>query len=76
MYMYYLLGYRIIRMSETTVLQALDSDRFEQVGWDQNKSGRSEVFKVMDKQVKRKVNHLLNKYTIFTFCVDINNRSS
>ena len=62
MYMYYLLGYRIVRMCQETVTAALNEDKLnELVNWDERQQlargqiGKSHIFRVFDEQVLRKV---------------------
>lgn len=50
--MYYLLGYRIIRMSEEKVCEELDKQDVND-GWGDN--GKSKVFTALDSHVKKKV---------------------
>lgn len=53
MYMYYLLGYRIIRMSDEKVCQELDKQRDVNESWGGN--GTSKVYTALDSHVKKKV---------------------
>ena len=58
--MYYLLGFRIVRICQETVTAALSENKLsELVNWGKDESwgqvGRSHIFRVFDEQVLRKV---------------------
>ena len=64
MYMYYLLGFRIVRMCEETVTAALNQNKIhELMNWEETREvGRSHVFQAFDEQVLRKVNQIHDFY--------------
>lgn len=61
MYMYYLLGFRIVRMCQETVSAALNEGRInELIQWETGSGpsaniGRSHIFQAFDDQVLKKV---------------------
>ncbi|XP_052242460.1 chitin synthase chs-1-like [Dreissena polymorpha] len=64
MYMYYLLGYRIVRYCQETVTEALKHDRInELLGWEDGETvhggqyGRSHIFHAFDEQTLRKASN-------------------
>lgn len=62
MYMYYLLGFRIVRMCQETVSAALNEGRInELLGWDESEAtggiGRSHIFQAFDDRVIKKASN-------------------
>ncbi|KAL5010121.1 hypothetical protein ScPMuIL_012426 [Solemya velum] len=58
MYMYYLLGYRIVRQCQEKVMQAIESDDFNTlISWDNVQKnatgnvGKSQIFEILDEEV-------------------------
>lgn len=70
--MYYLLGFRIVRMCQATVDAALEQGKInELLGWEDGAKvavgtvGRSHIFQAFDEQVLRKVLHSLFFWYIY-----------
>jgi hypothetical protein len=62
MYMYYLLGYRIVRMCQKTIMEAMDADNLNALrGWRAAQSqntgiaAKSQIFQLFDEEVIAKV---------------------
>ena len=62
MYMYYLLGYRIVKECQTVVL---DSDWEKTMKTSTGYTGKSQIFQMLDEQVVFKVKHSLQFIVIF-----------